>query len=174
MERVLRKAWPGGVFHDVPLMRSAAMRAVKSKGNLATESRFRFALVSRGISGWRVHPIELPGRPDFVFSTSKVAVFVDGCFWHGCPRCGHVPHTRSGFWRAKIERNKDRDRRAGRNLRKLSYRVVRFWECELRAALDNCIASLLLVLNRPTRRQAPSRLAATMRTPAQALRPVVV
>jgi DNA mismatch endonuclease (patch repair protein) len=72
-------------------------------------------------------------RPDFVFRERRVAVFVDGCFWHACPRHGTKPKGNAAFWRAKFRGNIARDRRDTRNLRRSGWRVVRLWEHELRA-----------------------------------------
>jgi DNA mismatch endonuclease (patch repair protein) len=57
-----------------------------------------------------VHPPNIIGNPDLVIQEARVAVFVDGCFWHGCPRCGHIPRTNRAYWTAKLARNKRRDR----------------------------------------------------------------
>lgn len=132
MERYLRAKLKTGGFADVSPLRSSIMAAIKSKSNRTTEGSLRLALVRAGVSGWRLHAREIPGRPDFYFEDFKIAIFVDGCFWHGCPRCGHVPKTRSVFWRAKFERNRIRDRRYGRELALRGIRVVRFWEHSLR------------------------------------------
>lgn len=100
------------------------------------------ALVRARITGWTLHASELPGRPDFYFPAKRVAVFVDGCFWHGCPRCGHVPKTNDGFWQLKIKRNRQRDAKVRARLRRRGVRVVRFWEHELRDRLPICVAGL--------------------------------
>ena len=71
------------------------------------------------------------GKPDFVFPTKKLAVFVDGCFWHGCSRHGVKPKQNAKFWRRKIATNKARDRLVNRTLRARSWRVLRVWEHEL-------------------------------------------
>ena len=107
------------------------MQSIRGKGNKTTELRMVTIFRELGISGWRRHQ-KLPGKPDFVFQKLKVAVFVDGCFWHGCPRCYRAPQTRSEFWRAKVETNRRRDRRVGRQLRKMGWSVLRFWECRLK------------------------------------------
>jgi DNA mismatch endonuclease, patch repair protein len=70
-------------------------------------------------------------KPDFVFQKLKVALFVDGCFWHGCPRHATWPKTRAAFWLAKITGNKARDRRVNSALRKRGWTVLRIWEHEL-------------------------------------------
>src|SRR4051812_44966339 len=108
MEKCLRKKLPGGVFRDVPVKRSVAMGLIRGKGNRTTELPLRLALVRNGVRDWNLHVAELPGKPDFYFPKQQLAVFVDGCFWHGCARCGHIPKTNSSFWGAKIERNRER------------------------------------------------------------------
>lgn len=76
--------------------------------------------------------IDLPGgsrvRPDIVFTKRKVAVFVDGCFWHGCPEHGVAPKTNQAYWGPKLERNIERDRRTGEHLEAAGWRVIRIWE----------------------------------------------
>lgn len=111
--------------------RSAVMAAIRSHGNKGTELRLIEIFRAHGITGWR-RGSRLPGRPDFVFPLVKTAVFVDGCFWHGCPKHGTKPKTRAAFWLAKISGNKARDRRVDRLLRAKGWRVVRVWEHALR------------------------------------------
>lgn len=76
-------------------------------------------------------------RPDFVFRSLRVAVFVDGCFWHGCPKHATWPKNRAAFWRNKIQGNQARDRRVNRALRKRGWTVLRIWEHELRRKAEN-------------------------------------
>ena len=78
-------------------------------------------------TGWR-RQLPLPGRPDFAFPKAKVAVFTDGCFWHGCPRCYTRPKSNRKFWDTKVIRNRERDREVSRGLRRKGWRVVRIWE----------------------------------------------
>jgi DNA mismatch endonuclease (patch repair protein) len=89
------------------------------------------ALVRAAIPGWKLHPIGIPGNPDLVFPQNSLVIFVDGCFWHGCPKCGHIPHTNSKFWTAKFERNKERDRLNDKAIRKAGMKVIRVWEHSL-------------------------------------------
>ena len=113
--------------------RSERMSRVRATGNKSTELRVAAALRARGISGWRRHLRSIPGRPDFYFPKARLAVFVDGCFWHACPKCARrVPRTRAGFWEAKIESNRRRDARVRRQLRALGIRALRVWEHELK------------------------------------------
>jgi DNA mismatch endonuclease (patch repair protein) len=106
--------------------RSQVMAAIRSKGNKTTELRLASILRAHGISGWRRHQ-PLFGKPDFVFRREKVAVFVDGCFWHGCPRHCRMPQDNRQYWQRKIAGNRARDRRTTRLLRKRRWRVLRIW-----------------------------------------------
>jgi DNA mismatch endonuclease (patch repair protein) len=107
--------------------RSQVMAAIRSKGNKDTEQKLVSILRLHGIKGWRRHPA-LPGKPDFVFHRERQAVFVDGCFWHGCKKHARLPKSNVAYWRAKLERNAMRDRRNTRLLRKRGWKVLRFWE----------------------------------------------
>jgi len=132
MERRLKKYLEDGKFKDVPEKRSRTMSAIRGKHNRSTELRLRMALIKAGVRGWRLHPEELPGQPDFYFDKAKIAIFVDGCYWHGCPKCGHIPKTRTAFWEAKIKRNQERDKMKNLELRKLGTKSLRIWEHELK------------------------------------------
>src|SRR5438876_615623 len=81
--------------------RSANMRAIRGRGNRTTERRLRAMLVRAGLRGWRMGSTAEIGSPDFAFPQERVLLFVDGCFWHGCPRCGHIPRTNAQYWSAK-------------------------------------------------------------------------
>ena len=111
--------------------RSALMTKVRGRGNLSTERAVEAALRREGIVGWLKHPESVEGSPDFYFPTSRLALFVDGCFWHACPRCGRLPKSHVEFWRTKIERNRRRDETVRRRLRATGYHVVRVWEHEV-------------------------------------------
>lgn len=107
------------------------MAAIRSAGNKATELRLAAMLRRARITGWRRHwPVT--GRPDFAFRAERVAVFVDGCYWHGCARHHRLPSDNRAYWRRKLERNRARDRAVTRALRADGWRVVRFWEHDLR------------------------------------------
>jgi DNA mismatch endonuclease (patch repair protein) len=133
METILRRRLENGNFGSVPEKRTRTMRAVRGKGNKTTEVRLRMALVREGVSGWVMHRRELPGTPDFLFPNQKLAVFVDGCFWHGCPKCGHIPKNNRAFWKAKIRRNQQRDHQTEKMLRRIGIEIVRIWEHSLKS-----------------------------------------
>jgi DNA mismatch endonuclease (patch repair protein) len=120
--------------------RSFNMSRIRGKGNEKTEVRLARLLRKAGISGWRRH-LPIPGRPDFAFRKQKVAVFVDGCFWHGCPRCFRLPKQNRTFWKAKIEGNRRRDRSVNGRLRRLGWKVIRIRECRLKYA-DRIVAKI--------------------------------
>ena len=106
------------------------MSRIRGTGNKDTELRLIQIFRANGITGWR-RGSKLPGKPDLVFPKLKTAVFVDGCFWHGCPKHATWPKNRAAFWLAKIVGNKARDRRVNSALRKRGWTVVRVWEHEL-------------------------------------------
>lgn len=108
------------------------MSRVRSAGNATTELRLIALLRGAKVSGWRRN-FPLRGKPDFVFPAARLAVFVDGCFWHG-HECGRnlTPKRNAGLWREKIEGNRRRDRRAAHYLRARGWHVLRVWECTLR------------------------------------------
>jgi DNA mismatch endonuclease (patch repair protein) len=111
--------------------RSAIMATVRSVENKSTELELVALLRKNGITGWRRRQA-LPGKPDFVFRRQRVVVFVDGCFWHGCPRHLRLPATNASYWQNKIARNRARDRAVVRVLRASGWRVVRIWEHALK------------------------------------------
>src|ERR1022692_4798425 len=115
--------------------RSEIMSRIRGRGNLSTEVRLVSMLREQRISGWRRHKTFLkPGdglryvRPDFVFPKIRVILFVDGCFWHGCPICYRRPKTNVEYWGPKIRANIRRDATATKAMRRLGWTVMRIWE----------------------------------------------
>jgi len=111
--------------------RAEVMSRIRGKGNKATEVALAKLLRANQIIGWRRH-YAIEGKPDFAFQRHKLAIFVDGCFWHGCPKHATQPKWNKEFWQAKLEANKARDRRVNRLLRAKGWRVLRIWEHDLR------------------------------------------
>ena len=110
--------------------RSEVMSRIRGSGNKDTELRLIALFREHGITGWRRNA-KVFGKPDFVFRPQRVAVFVDGCFFHGCPRHATMPRTNRAFWTEKLSRNKARDRKVTRTLRADGWCVLRVWECAL-------------------------------------------
>jgi DNA mismatch endonuclease (patch repair protein) len=125
--------------------RSALMSKISSCGNKSTELRFRALLIRAGIRGWCVQPRGTDGKPDFAFLTRRLAVFIDSCFWHGCPKHVRFPKSNAIYWRKKIHSNKRRDKSVTRALRKEGWTVVRIWEHEL-ARTDLVLQRLSVIL----------------------------
>jgi len=149
MEKELKKYLKNGEFSNVKESTSKIMSSIKGKGNKSTELKFRMALVRAHISGWEINVKILPGKPDFYFPNHRIAIFIDGCYWHGCPIHGHIPKTRSDFWKAKIEKNIDQDRNNCNKLKEMEIVVFRFWELEIKDnnGLEKVINSLKMQIS---------------------------
>ena len=128
-----------------PKQRSYTMSRIRSRRNQSTEEWLAKAFRRHGIKGWRRHT-NLPGRPDFIFRKERVAVFVDGCFWHGCPRCKLCPKSNTEYWDKKISGNKSRNRRDRAMLQQKGWIVVRLWEHSLKAS-DAVVRKIKKVLS---------------------------
>lgn len=119
-----------------PIPKSPAVSCVMSanKGkNSKPELALRRTLWGLGIRGYRLHYKQLPGKPDIVFVSKRVAVFVHGCFWHRCPTCQYPnPKTNEDYWRKKFLRNVERDQLHLKQVAKLGWKAMVIWECELR------------------------------------------
>lgn len=111
--------------------RSEIMSHVRSKGNKSTEAKLIKIFVDNGLCGWkRNYPVK--GHPDFVFPKEKVAVFVDGCFWHGHDCRNTRPKENREYWQKKRERNIQHDKEITELFEKRGWTVLRIWECELK------------------------------------------
>lgn len=110
--------------------RSEVMSRIHGDGNKDTELALAKAMRVYGITGWRRNQCVF-GKPDFVFRKPRVAVFVDGCFWHGCPKHFKLPASNRDFWARKHAANKRRDFLVSRTLRAQGWRVLRIWEHDL-------------------------------------------
>lgn len=111
---------------------SEVMSRIRAK-NTGPERSMRSALSEQGIRGYRLHYKKAPGRPDIAFVGRKVAVFVHGCFWHGCPHCQrYTPKSNRTWWKNKLATNQARDRRKVRELKSEGWKVITVWECRLK------------------------------------------
>ncbi len=106
------------------------MSRIRGHGNKDTELALIRIFRSQHITGWQRHQ-PVFGKPDFVFPKLRIAVFVDGCFWHSCPLHATQPKNNALFWRKKLKTNKARDRLVTKTLRKSGWRVLRIWEHDL-------------------------------------------
>lgn len=141
-----------------PEQRSRNMSSIRSTGNRSTEMALRFRLVRAGISGWKLCDKSLPGKPDFVFEGERIVVFVDGCYWHGCPKCYRAPQSNRGYWSAKLITNRARDRRATRLLKAGGWHVIRVWEHQIEASPGRIVLKISALLNgQPASRTLPPR-----------------
>jgi DNA mismatch endonuclease, patch repair protein len=120
------------------------MSRIRSNGNYTTELRFIRIMRAYNIWGWR-RQSKLPGRPDFVFTRYKVAVFIDGDFWHGNPKKFRIPKSNCDYWQQKILGNRARDRQVTKELKRLGWRVLRIWESSLKDE-EAIVAKLKLLL----------------------------
>jgi DNA mismatch endonuclease, patch repair protein len=126
--------------------RSEVMSRVRSRGNKVTELALIALFRAHHITGWRRHQA-IFGKPDFIFRQRKLAVFVDGCFWHGCPTHATKPKNNRVFWQRKLFANKCRDELVTRTLRSAGWRVIRIWQCSLRKRPQSCLRRILRALN---------------------------
>ncbi|TQV87673.1 very short patch repair endonuclease [Aliikangiella coralliicola] len=123
--------------------RSYCMSRIRNK-NTNPELLLRKALWSMGLR-YRIKN-KLPGKPDIIYPSLKVAIFIDGCFWHKCPKHFQLPKTRTSFWENKINGNVERDRKIETLLSSMGWLVLRFWEHEIRDTVQNCTQQIALAL----------------------------
>ena len=121
--------------------RSEVMSRIRGRGNKDTELALAGLLRRGKITGWRRH-LPIPGKPDFTFLKQRIVVFMDGCFWHGCPKHSNMPASNRAFWKKKLTGNKMRDRRVNRALRKHGWRVIRIWEHDLCRRPNFCVSRI--------------------------------
>jgi DNA mismatch endonuclease (patch repair protein) len=132
-----------------PEQRKRIMSAVKSR-DTGPEMELRKALYGHGVRGWRCNYKRAAGRPDIAWPARRVAVFVDGAFWHGHPS-RHKPGRSGEYWDRKIERNVERDRQVDRELREEGWEVLRVWDFEIRKDLQSVVERVVEALGRAER-----------------------
>lgn len=122
------------------------MSRIRGRGNKDTELALMKLLRRHHIAGWRRNQ-KVFGKPDFVFWHVRLALFVDGCFWHCCPKHFNTPANNRAFWRKKLSANRARDRRVNQTLRRSGWRVVRIWEHELASGKEERIAASIAMFS---------------------------
>lgn len=137
-----------------PLQRSRCMSRIQGK-NTSPEVLLRKALWAAGLR-YRIH-MKLPGRPDIVFTQVKVAVFIDGCFWHRCPTHGVMPKSNAEFWKAKLNGNVKRDRKNEKQLQRLGWQVMRFWEHQVEDSIESVAKEIKSRVSKRKRQLLKSR-----------------
>lgn len=118
------------------------MQANRAK-DTSPEVKLRRLLREAGYPGYRLHWKKAPGRPDIAYPGRRIAIFVNGCFWHRCPHCNPpLPKSNTEFWAAKFAANKERDARKTRELEAAGWTVFTIWECEIRGADSIAVSEL--------------------------------
>jgi DNA mismatch endonuclease, patch repair protein len=125
--------------------RSQVMSRIRGHGNKDTELALAKLFRAHGITGWRRRQNHF-GKPDFTFRRERLVVFVDGCFWHGCPKHSNLPVNNRPFWKRKLAANTLRDRLVTKTLRKQGWRVLRIWEHDLSRNATTCIHKIKAAL----------------------------
>ena len=128
--------------------RSEIMKKVKPNGNRTTEQQMIKVFADFGIKGWRRH-YDVKGHPDFIFPKKRIAVFVDGCFWHGHDCRNTRPESNKDFWEKKRNRNIQHDKEITQLFEDRGWTVIRIWECELKKKNRNLLERKLTPLIEP-------------------------
>jgi len=127
--------------------RSRIMSLIKSKNNKSTEIKLIEIFKSHKIHGWQRN-YKVIGKPDFVFLKKKIAIFVDGCFWHGHNCRNTTPKNNSSYWRVKQQKNKEHDKTVTNLFYKKKWIVLRIWECELKKKIrEHLLIKIETILN---------------------------
>lgn len=127
--------------------RSKNMSAIRSRGNKTTEAELASLFRRNKIVGWRRHHRKIYGSPDFIFPKAKLAVFADGCFWHGCKKHCIMPKSNKDYWSKKIARNKARDRKVNAFYGAKGWKVLRIWEHDLREQPTKLVRKIRSYMN---------------------------
>lgn len=126
---------------------SKIMSKIKAK-NTKPEIIFRKALWKDGLKGYRIHWKKVAGKPDIAFPGRKIAIFINGCFWHRCPKCNPpFPNTHQDFWKNKFQKNKERDKKKINDLQEDGWKVIVIWECKIKKNINECLNRIKDVMN---------------------------
>jgi DNA mismatch endonuclease, patch repair protein len=163
----IRKRAPGA---SSPLIRRV-MQSVR-RHDTAAELQLRKTLFQLGLR-YRLNAIpvtKIRCKADVVFRSALVCIFIDGCYWHGCPKHFRVPKTNASWWSEKIADNRQRDRRQSRALRRNGWIVLRFWEHEVTRHLDRCLKRIVSAIQRSRARKSNLRKTITILRPSKGLK----
>lgn len=134
--------------------RSRVMSRIRAK-DTKPELALRRSLFAHGVRGWRCHQKKVAGKPDVAFTSRRVAVFVDGCFWHGHPDF-FTPGKSGAYWDVKIARTQERDRLANEALTEAGWKVIRFWDFEVEQDVDECVQKVIALLEESSLASSPA------------------
>ena len=134
--------------------RSEIMSMVRNKDS-KIEIKFRKALWKARLR-YRKNSTKYFGKPDLIFKKRKIVIFIDSCFWHGCKKHGSMPKVRIKFWKAKLKRNKQRDKEVNRYYKKLDWKLFRIWEHDLKKNPAEIIVKIIDFMHRNTQAKFPS------------------
>ena len=126
---------------------SKVMSSIKGK-NTKPELLFRKLLYQSGLRGYRINYAKLPGKPDIVFTKKKIAIFINGCYWHGCNICGwKTPKHNPDYWINKIEKNRSRDAVKKKLLEDFGFEVIVVWEHDFKEHLGWIISKIIRLVS---------------------------
>ena len=133
----------------IPVKESTSRLMSKNKSkNTKPELVLRKEMWRNGVRGYRLHWKKAPGKPDIAFPGKKIAIFVNGCFWHRCPHCQpHLPKSNVDFWKNKFEKNVERDKKKREQLAQIGWETITIWECQIRDQLDDQIDRIKQVVS---------------------------
>jgi DNA (cytosine-5)-methyltransferase 1 len=150
------KSTPKAPRTETVEQRSRIMRSVPGK-NTSIEMELRRLLCGEGLTGYRLHDSRVPGSPDIVYTKLRLAIFVDGCFWHGCATCYREPKSNNEYWTMKVRRNKERDAAVNQACADAGWRVLRLWEHEIVKSPRTSVAKVRRAIKRCSRSQSKSK-----------------
>lgn len=148
---IIREKMPVGLGPPPKAANKNISRSMKSNRARDTkpEILLKQALRKNRLKGYRSNWEKIPGRPDICFIKEKVAIFVNGCFWHRCPYCKlKLPKSNKVFWRNKFRRNKERDALKVRRLKKIGWKALTVWECQVRKRVDKTVERIQSILGK--------------------------
>lgn len=127
---------------------SRIMSSIKAK-NTKPELQLRRAIWKQGVRGYRLFWDRIPGKPDITFPKRKIAIFVNGCYWHRCPLCNPpMPKSNVSFWQAKFLNNQARDSKNRKTLEDRGWCVIIVWECQIKKELSECVERIIGILKK--------------------------
>ncbi len=144
----MKKAYLRDNRSPVPLNENVSRVMSRNKArNTKPELNLRRSLYADGVRGYRLNWKKAPGTPDIAFPGKKIAIFINGCYWHRCPHCElPLPKTNKEFWKEKFDKNIKRDIKKEKELLDLGWIVLVFWECKIKTNMKDCTNKIKAIL----------------------------